>query len=623
MATTALNDNQAALLGLVRRWDRRQRLAQSALWLPRAALPGLAVGVVLAVIARLRPFLLPETIAAITLALVAAGMLIALAVIWLRDRSAVRAARRFDVLFGLNERVSTALELLDGRIHTQPELAARQLEDARLTARAVRARDHLPLRAGRGDLALLVALGLALVLLLALPNVYSEALAIETSRDAAEEAAIAEAAETVRDLTEQVASDPDLRDEERQPLLQVLEESARALNDPNVSPEEAFAEMSNVQNTFQQTSDLLERQLAENAAALQAASDALREIAPPGEGQDLSSIERMLQQMEMMRQLAEQMGSQPGPPGTGQAMQSAGDALSQSGDPMMQQAGQSMQNAADAMQQGDQAAAQQSLNDAQNQLEQARQQQQGQQQAQQNTQQGAQQAQQSASQINEAQQGSQPGQNPQQQQGQQSQQGQQQGNSQGQQQGQQGQTGQQGQNQQSNQQGQGDAQGQTGQAQQGSSGAQNGQQQQGAGESAANAQGQQPGALSGTALRSEGSGAGDNPGGEAIAQPGTGDIQANNNPDGLGQGAFEPIYAPQRIGGAASGEQLVLEPDTENAPVVEGEFSENPNGTASVPYNEVFRQYLDAASRNLDTGYVPLGLRDVVRNYFTSLEPGR
>ena len=623
MATTALNDNQAALLGLVRRWDRRQRLAQSALWLPRAALLGLAVGVVLAVIARLRPFLLPETIAAITLALVAAGMLIALAVIWLRDRSAVRAARRFDVLFGLNERVSTALELLDGRIHTQPELAARQLEDARLTARAVRARDHLPLRAGRGDLALLVALGLALVLLLALPNVYSEALAIETSRDAAEEAAIAEAAETVRDLTEQVASDPDLRDEERQPLLQVLEESARALNDPNVSPEEAFAEMSNVQNTFQQTSDLLERQLAENAAALQAASDALREIAPPGEGQDLSSIERMLQQMEMMRQLAEQMGSQPGPPGTGQAMQSAGDALSQSGDPMMQQAGQSMQNAADAMQQGDQAAAQQSLNDAQNQLEQARQQQQGQQQAQQNTQQGAQQAQQSASQINEAQQGSQPGQNPQQQQGQQSQQGQQQGNSQGQQQGQQGQTGQQGQNQQSNQQGQGDAQGQTGQAQQGSSGAQNGQQQQGAGESAANAQGQQPGALSGTALRSEGSGAGDNPGGEAIAQPGTGDIQANNNPDGLGQGAFEPIYAPQRIGGAASGEQLVLEPDTENAPVVEGEFSENPNGTASVPYNEVFRQYLDAASRNLDTGYVPLGLRDVVRNYFTSLEPGR
>lgn len=598
---------------MVRRWERRDRVQQSVRWLPRAALPGLAAGVALALISRLRPFLLPETIAAITLTIVAISMLAALAVIWLRSRSPIQAARHFDVLFGLEERVSTALELLDGRIHTQPELASRQLEDARLTARGVRPRDQMPLRAGTAELLALLALGAAIVLLLTLPNPQSEVVALQAAQTAAGQAAINDAADTVRDLTEQVAADPDLDDPERSQLLQVLDDSARTLNDPGVSPEEAFAEMGEVQNAFQQVSDLMQQRLGENARALQNASEALHDFAPPGEGTDLSSVERMLAQMEMMRQLAEQMGGQP-QPGMGDAMQQAGQTLSQSGDPSLQQAGNAMQQAGEAMQQGDQSAAQQSLNDAQDALEQARQQQAGQQNAQQNAQQGAQQAQQAANQINQAQQGQSP------EQGQTGEQGPQ-GQNGASQPGQQGQTGQNGSNQQPGQ-GEGPSQGEAGQAQSGASGQQNGAQQQGAGGEAQDAQGNQPGALSGTALRSQGAGAGDNAGGEAQAVQGSGPIQANNNPDGQGQGEYESLYDPRRIGGAANGPESFLESGSDNAPVVNGEFAQNPNGAATVPYNQIFRAYADAASRNLDTGYVPLGLRDVVRSYFTALEPG-
>jgi hypothetical protein len=40
-----------------------------------------------------------------------------------------------------------------------------------------------------------------------------------------------------------------------------------------------------------------------------------------------------------------------------------------------------------------------------------------------------------------------------------------------------------------------------------------------------------------------------------------------------------------------------------------------------VTYDTVFNAYQDAANRALESDYVPLGLRDVVYDYFTSLEP--
>ena len=126
--------------------------------------------------------------------------------------------------------------------------------------------------------------------------------------------------------------------------------------------------------------------------------------------------------------------------------------------------------------------------------------------------------------------------------------------------------------------------------------------------------------------RTQSSGAGDSPGGAGDDNPGVQSEQsqadANNNPDGIGERQFEPVNVPRRIGGDANGDNNIQLPADPNAPVQEGNFSENPNGQVTVPYNQVFSDYANAANRALDSDYVPLGLRDVVRDYFTSLEPG-
>jgi hypothetical protein len=55
--------------------------------------------------------------------------------------------------------------------------------------------------------------------------------------------------------------------------------------------------------------------------------------------------------------------------------------------------------------------------------------------------------------------------------------------------------------------------------------------------------------------------------------------------------------------------------------VIEGEMGDNPAGRSVVPYNEVYSDYADAASQALESGHVPLNLRSVVRDYFSSLDP--
>ena len=78
-------------------------------------------------------------------------VLFALAV-WLWRRPALTSARRFDVQFRLNERVSTALELGAGAIHTQRRTGA--AADRRRAARGerdARRATHLPLAVHRRD----------------------------------------------------------------------------------------------------------------------------------------------------------------------------------------------------------------------------------------------------------------------------------------------------------------------------------------------------------------------------------------------------------------------------------------------------------------------------------------
>jgi len=42
-----------------------------------------------------------------------------------------------------------------------------------------------------------------------------------------------------------------------------------------------------------------------------------------------------------------------------------------------------------------------------------------------------------------------------------------------------------------------------------------------------------------------------------------------------------------------------------------------------VPYQQVYGTYNQAAQKNLDTTYIPAGMKDLVRRYFTAIAPGK
>ena len=44
-------------------------------------------------------------------------------------------------------------------------------------------------------------------------------------------------------------------------------------------------------------------------------------------------------------------------------------------------------------------------------------------------------------------------------------------------------------------------------------------------------------------------------------------------------------------------------------------------GASRVPYHEVYYEYLDTANRAMEQTYIPSGLKDYVRAYFSQLEP--
>jgi hypothetical protein len=154
--------------------------------------------------------------------------------------------------------------------------------------------------------------------------------------------------------------------------------------------------------------------------------------------------------------------------------------------------------------------------------------------------------------------------------------------------------------------------------------------QSGAGNQAG--QGNQPGQGStqngsssqqGSAGSGAGSGRGSGASGEARgSEAGSNPIGQNNGPGDGGEKGYEPIYAPSRLGG--SGEDTVTLPGSGDPNgEVQGQSGVTPgtNNPSQVPYTQVFAEYANAYRQAIDSGQVPPQLRDLIRQYFSSLEP--
>lgn len=587
------------LSALVKTWDTRLRWQRTAQWFARSLMPGLIVAIIIGVISRTRPLLNNPQIGVLALLGMLIGASILWAWVWFLPHQAIKSARRFDVQFGLQERISTALELTEGRIHANEVLTPRQIENAHATASTIDPVEQLPIRINHYEWVIVLMLAFMVALLVLLPNAQARA----TGQNAAGRQVISEAADEVRDAIEEIAIDTTLEEAERESLLESLQTSLETLEDENVTEEEAAATMNDVEELLNQEASSLNEQAQRQQQALEQAAEALGEPEATSENppqqqpadQQSSAAEEAQQSLAEMMEEMEQM-TQEEAESLAQQLEQAADALQETAP----EAAESLREAAEALRNGDQQSAQDAMQDASDQIQEAGQEQE-------RTQRSAQQMAESAQDMQESQQAM-GMQQPQQQE----------------QQGEQGESGQQ-------QQGQSEGQPQEGQQGESSDGPpQEGQegQQQGSGEgnqqsppNPGETQGQQGSAQN--PPDSSSNEIGDQPGsqfGDTSGFADTGEEQQGGGTAG-GEGIFEEIFAPRAPEVPAGSDEIILQPDTGDTPLREGDLSDNPSGAVTVPYNQVFSDYANSANRALDQDYIPLGLRDVVREYFTSLAP--
>jgi DNA segregation ATPase FtsK/SpoIIIE-like protein len=555
------------LVDLVQHWARRAKLQRSVQWLFFGLACGLGLALLLAIAARVWPLMATPLLIALAISFALLGVLIALAWPWAR---AIRTkpltwARAFDNLFGLRQRISTALEVNSGALTIKNDgLRTRQQQDAVRIAESVDAKKFLPLQLRWRDA--LVALGLlmALVVALLLPNPQQQVLA---ARELFQEN-LQKQVEQIEQAKQAIAQSKELTEEQKKQALEALNEAKQALQDPNASPEKALAAINDAQSKL----DALQDQEAQqrNADLEQAG----RSLSPDELTNALAnSLENkdFQQAAQAMRNLSTKDGQQL----TEDEAQRIADQLDQmarqvqNSDPAL---AQKLREAAQALRQGDTTAAQKALNEAASSLEKAQQTQQANG-ALDKAQSQTEQARQSVAQASQAQAGAQSN------------------NQNGQQQGQQGDNptgsqanaGQQAGSQSSNQPGDGNP----GAGQQGDAG----QGQTSQGQAGGLAGGNAPGALS----------------------------QSGHSED---SGSEDSVYAPRRING--QGQQVVLD-DTkgETAPNPNGQKNIAPDGQSSVAYQEVYGDYSKAADDAISNNEVPPDKRDYVRDYFSSLDPQR
>ena len=549
------------LLNQLKAWNGRRQRRDGLLWVPKAVLVGLLLAVVLAVIARLRPFLDNQQVAYAVVGLGLVGLIVGLLAVFARRFSVSEQAEFADRQFSLKERAITAVEIHDGTLSVPPEIAQKQLDDTLSATAHVDTKQTLPYKLNRRDWLLLLISAFLLFLAVYLPNPQENIL----KKGRAVEQAVAEQIEALEAIQEEIIENPTLTEEQKEELLQPIEGALEQLEAGAASQEQAVATLSEAEADLRQlaadndTSQLQQRlqeagqPLSENSAGQQlgqslqngdlfSAAAAAAQLAD-----DLSELSP-----EEQTALAEDLAE------TAAALQDVDSELAQQ-----------LAEAAEALQNGDTAAAQQALREASGTLQQR-----GQQNA------ASQQAQNAAGQMAEGRQSvAQAGQE---------------GEGEGTQTAQGNQTGQ----GQQGQQGQGQGPGQSGQGQQGQQG-QGTDQGQGEGSGLGQGQGQGVGAEQG----------------EGLGGPGPGGGHAEN------------VFVPEfRDLSGAEGVEIELPAECIADPASCGALlSETPtefgNEGSTVPYDQVFGDYRNAASEALADDYIPLGMKGYIRDYFSSLEP--
>jgi hypothetical protein len=350
------------LSGLLRDWQARRRLCESLIWMPRGLLVGLLTSVAVATAARLRPFLHNEGLAYLTLALSLAGLLGSLILITVRRDTLAQQARFADRLLHLQERLSTAVEIRDRRISTTPIFAEKQLADALKKANSADFKARLPLRLVFRDWLVIALAALLLALAVMLPNPQSTAL---KKRQAVAES-IKNQIQALESLEEEISSNTQLSDAERDLLLEPIQDALAELGSGDLNQESAVATLSEAEADLRRLAEQFANDdlrqalrdagqpLAENSVS-QPLGEALQNGNLSAAGAAASQLADVLADLNENEQaaLAEDLAQ------TAAALQGVDDELADE-----------LSYAAQAIQEGDIASAQQALRNASDTLQQ-------------------------------------------------------------------------------------------------------------------------------------------------------------------------------------------------------------------------------------------------------------
>jgi hypothetical protein len=579
MNTPAQNDpkKQQTLLTHIRRWDDRLRYQQIVAWLGRVLIAALMTGIMMAIISRMRFWLTNEQVAMSSALLMGLYVTVLILVVRMWPRSPLRAARHFDRQFGLQERVSTALELLEGRIHTVDALAEHQIADAAAHAETVDAAEHLPFRVRVSEWGLIAGLLLALIILVLIPNDQTTA----ATTNVGLQQAIGQTAEDVREAIEDVAADTGLTDQDREDLLESLQASLETLQDEDISVEEAMATTSDVQTVLEDKASDIGELTDEQLEALAEAAEMMRNMEseqeePPPLSEQVSTMADNLEGVDFDSLE------------TAEDLERAADALEN----IAPDVAEALRDAAKAMREGDMEAAAEALRDASERLERMQNENERAQLSQEQLERMAEQMQQDRDEIGERSEENSDSEE---------------GSSNSEQQG----------------EAEGDAPPESGE--QARSGDQPG------GEDASSSSSPGDSSQLGDPQTEDGPPGEDgsaNQGSSSAADPNTdttgatGDAESDGGSSVVGgEREYEEVFAPQYLELEEGDDVIGLETGEGDLTVRERDRTENPEGAAIIPYNQVYSDYANSANAALDQSYIPLGLRDVVREYFTSLAP--
>lgn len=629
MNAIALQQAANYLTRQVQRWERRRRVLASVVWGPRALIVGLLVSITIALVARMRPWLLAETTALYAALACGVTLVVALSVVWLWPRPLPQSAQHFDVRFGLKERISTALELARGALSAPGELGDLQLRDAVGAADRVNVRAALPLRVRWVELIVMVVLIAVLAYLLLAPNPKTDELLTQRALQNAIEAQV----EDIESAIERIENTPSLSEEEQRALTDPLQQARDILQQQDISQQEAVAAMAGAQQALDELSDGMtsdQEAAYQDAAGEFVGSPATSDLAQALDKPDLAQTANALEQVA--DDLDAQDMSQTERDALAERLERAADQLDADNPALAQK----LREAAQALRDGDVEAAQEALSEAADLLRQ--------QQEQLQNSEIAQFAEETSEQLREGQrelaqtgrdestmpppavppEGGQTVQQPGEMAGQDAQDAQLPGEESGEAVGDQAESPGEGGENQGGQQGEGVPEG----GELSASDQEGGVPEMAGGQAQAQppigASGPSGEAESGSNAPSAGEGEGgagsDTVSGSTAEGMEPGSMPGNTTGAG-GLQEYDPAYAASTLGGESD---AVIDVGGEGdvpgeGPLQEGEFGPNPEGESLLSYSSVFRDFRDIVSSALESGRIPLDQRDVIHDYFSSL----